>query len=363
MTESLDALKNQLAQYGADFCAHLFPEGRFRYGKFYVGDLQGNPGRSLVITVDGENGGLWKDFATGEGGSNLLELIHQRNGGADFPAAIAEAEAWLSGVGSDFVEKNPRPKKAPTAPKPVDCRGLKTGTAKDLRQLSELLQCSLAGVQLASDSFTLRFFDHPTNGRCWSELPVFSTPAYDVRFSSGCFSQLTCGAVRQDRRLDGKPFALADGAECKARTVGSPAYPVGYFPLRTNVVLCEGSSDFIAAHALIAAENLENKFSAVAVLGAGNAIATDAIREFADRSVLLFPDYDAAGIGGARRWAEELAVAAKTIRIFDYAGLEREDGRPIKDLRDFLRVNTDSFECYHEVQCPLGGFLIASQLH
>ncbi|MDR2577178.1 MAG: toprim domain-containing protein [Puniceicoccales bacterium] len=356
MHSKVAVIKEQLAQRAADFCAHLFPDGNYRYGKFYIGDLHGNPGKSLVIAVDGELAGLWKDFATGDGGSNLLELLHQRNGGNDFSAAIIEAEKWLGGQAPCAIVKNPRPDGGCQKARRVSTNDLEKGTKADIAKLSTLLRCSLDGVQYASEQDVLYFFSNFENGRCWTVMPVFSEKldgnAYSWPSRPGC--------VRQDRRLDGEPFRLRDWTECKARTVGSPKFPVAHFPLKKNVLLCEGSSDFIAAHSLICAEDMQSEFSAVSILGAGNNIAEEAIGEFSGRNVLIFPDYDTAGIGGARRWKEELEAVAGAVRFFDYAGHKRQNGQPIKDLRDFLQVNQDTFDYHREVQYPLGAFLVAN---
>jgi hypothetical protein len=176
MSENIALLKERLAARAADFCTHLFPEGRLRYGKFYVGDLEGNPGRSLVINVDGENCGLWKDFATGAGGSNLLELLHQRNGGQDFTEAIKEAGAWLESCGTDSCPSTafkgfPRESSANKERRPIDGRDLVPGTCRDIRRLAALLGVGEEALEMATEDGVLRFFDHPTNGRCWSGLP------------------------------------------------------------------------------------------------------------------------------------------------------------------------------------------------
>ncbi|MDR2341020.1 MAG: hypothetical protein LBD72_01645 [Puniceicoccales bacterium] len=71
-------VEEALAERAADFCFRLFPDGNVRYGKFYVGNLHGDAGKSLVITVDGSRTGMRKDFATGEGGSILLELLFRK---------------------------------------------------------------------------------------------------------------------------------------------------------------------------------------------------------------------------------------------------------------------------------------------
>ena len=358
MAETLDALKNRLAERAEDFCAYLFPDGRVRYGKFYIGDILGNPGKSLVVNVDGANCGLWKDFATGDGGSNLLDLLFQARG-VDFSAAIREAEEWLGTAEPGKSSETLRPARISKKPGRVGTNDLARGTPAELRQLANLLRCSLDGVQLASDQDVLCFFHTALNGGCWTVLPVFSEKCNGDSYSWPSRP----GCVRQDRRLDGKPFLLGNGTSCKARTIGSPTYPVAHFPLKPNVLLCEGSSDFIAAHCLICWEELQKEFSAVSILGAGNSIAADAVPEFSGRNVLVFPDYDSAGLSGARHWTEELGEVAGAIRFFDYAGLRTEDGQPVKDLREFLRVNPDSFDCHHEVQYPLGAFLVALQTH
>nr|WP_255453562.1 hypothetical protein [Wolbachia endosymbiont of Atemnus politus] len=45
----------------------------FRGDKFYVSYVRGNRGKSTVIELAGERAGLWKDFATEEGG-NIIDL-------------------------------------------------------------------------------------------------------------------------------------------------------------------------------------------------------------------------------------------------------------------------------------------------
>jgi hypothetical protein len=52
MSENLIALKERLAERALDLCEHLFPEGQCRYGKSYVGDLDGKP----FVFADGSTG-------------------------------------------------------------------------------------------------------------------------------------------------------------------------------------------------------------------------------------------------------------------------------------------------------------------
>jgi hypothetical protein len=138
---------------------------------------------------------------------------------------------------------------------------------------------------------------------------------------------------------------------------------VGKFPLKENVVLCEGSSDFLAAHHLIWLEQpLSNhlpKFSVspVAMLGAAARIHEDCLAEFSGRSVLVFPDYDGAGVGGASQWEKQLSGTVPFFTVFDYAQLQRSDGEPVNDLRDFLQVSPNEWEMDCEIRSPIALFI------
>jgi hypothetical protein len=76
---------------------YLFPQGRSRGGKFYVGDTDGTPGKSLVVELEGPRRGLWKDFATDEGG-DVIDLWARSQGLSarnDFPRLATELRQWL----------------------------------------------------------------------------------------------------------------------------------------------------------------------------------------------------------------------------------------------------------------------------
>jgi hypothetical protein len=123
------------------------------------------------------------------------------------------------------------------------------------------------------------------------------------------------------------------------------------------IMLTEGSSDFLAAYSLAYSENLENVATPMTILGASNSIHPDALKHFRDKRVLGFPDYDAAGITGMSRWRKQLKDIAAEFEVFDYTGMVRDDGKPIKDLRDFLRIDGDEWERSLSIRYPLGSFL------
>ncbi|MCA7010107.1 AAA family ATPase [Wolbachia endosymbiont of Tribolium confusum] len=90
-------LKTQLLQNIRSCLFHLLPRGTFRGDKFYVGDVQGNKGKSTVIELTGERAGLWKDFATGEGGDiiDLWATVHGKNAKTEFPEVMLSISEWL----------------------------------------------------------------------------------------------------------------------------------------------------------------------------------------------------------------------------------------------------------------------------
>ena len=78
-----------------DSClSYLLPSGTFRNGKFYVGNVRGDKGESLVVETRGEKAGLWHDFATGDGG-DIINLWQDVTGKTKFLDTIEDIEKWL----------------------------------------------------------------------------------------------------------------------------------------------------------------------------------------------------------------------------------------------------------------------------
>lgn len=105
-------LKAQLLARLPAALAYLFPAGKIRGKQFVVGDLQGNPGRSLVVELEGERAGMWIDFATGEGGDILQAWAHVQglDSTRDFPQLMAAVADWLG------VPSQPLPRARSKAP-------------------------------------------------------------------------------------------------------------------------------------------------------------------------------------------------------------------------------------------------------
>jgi hypothetical protein len=107
------------------------------------------------------------------------------------------------------------------------------------------------GPRLASKDGILKFFNQLINDRCWS---LVDKPKH----------------VRQDRQLDGEKFIIKDESTAKSRTLGSPSDAIGLPTDPPIIGIVEGSSDILAAYALIHTEGLEKEVAPVAILGASN---------------------------------------------------------------------------------------------
>lgn len=92
-----DVIKKQMLDNIHTFLMYLFPNGRFHGERFTIGDMRGNSGKSLSVTIYGEDAGLWQDFSTGDKG-DLFTLWANHHGmdiRADFARILEDIEGWL----------------------------------------------------------------------------------------------------------------------------------------------------------------------------------------------------------------------------------------------------------------------------
>ncbi|MGD7361115.1 phage/plasmid primase, P4 family, partial [Ralstonia pseudosolanacearum] len=102
-----DRIRGLLLDRLDSMLAILFPAGKKRRNKFVIGDIQGNPGDSLEIVLDGEKAGLWTDRATGDGG-DVFAVIAGTLGvdvHAEFPKVLARAADLLGLVSTQPVRR------------------------------------------------------------------------------------------------------------------------------------------------------------------------------------------------------------------------------------------------------------------
>jgi hypothetical protein len=92
-----DEIRARLLDRLESVLPYLFPQGKRRGTRFYIGNLQGDPGDSLVIELEGPKRGVWIDFATGESGDVLALWASVRGYAlpADFSDLLDDAGNWL----------------------------------------------------------------------------------------------------------------------------------------------------------------------------------------------------------------------------------------------------------------------------
>lgn len=108
-------VKDALASRMLDVALHLFPNGKKVGGEFQIGNIHGEPGKSLSICIAGPKAGTWGDFADSDMKGGPLDLwMHARNLG--FVDALREATDWLGGGFADTALTPRRAKVAKPAP-------------------------------------------------------------------------------------------------------------------------------------------------------------------------------------------------------------------------------------------------------
>jgi hypothetical protein len=319
----IETLKRELVRHAEQVCHHLLPSGKRAGGAWLCGNLMGDEGRSLSVNLAT---GIWCDFATGQSGSNLLELWRQVRG-LQFASTLREASAFCGVSSNPHVSAvEDKIKQRARWPK------FEIGGHKDLLRVAILRAIALEGIELASTRGLLRFANW-RNHPCW-----IITDSQRM--------------IAQARRMDGEPFAIGSD-QCKTITLpGSYAgIPIGLNESRefSTVVIVEGGPDLLAAHACMWAED-RTDVAAVAVLGAGQRPITAIWSVFKEKRVRVYCHRDSAGMKAGRAWNRSL-VAAEAAKVdgFKFDGLRKFDDSPVNDLNDLLLLHCDDFEARHDV--------------
>ena len=135
------------------------------------------------------------------------------------------------------------------------------------------------------------------------------------------------------RRIDRGDFpASANCNERKAHVFAGysdKSWPVGILPLGFEepwlkqhchkIMLVEGGPDYLAASQLIvesSATDFDNVLP-VAILGAGNDIADDALVHFSERQTTIVAHPGDAGRAAGARWAKQIQHAGGRVKIFN----------------------------------------------
>ena len=108
----IDQIRSDLLSRIEDVLFYLFPSGRIKDKQFYIGNIKGEEGKSLVIQLSGDRQGNWFDFATNQGG-DLINLWSEVMGyqKSDFPKLLNEINEWLGNAPTNrksrIVQKSP----------------------------------------------------------------------------------------------------------------------------------------------------------------------------------------------------------------------------------------------------------------
>jgi hypothetical protein len=290
--------------------------------------------RSPSFSVS-EDGLRWIDFATGERG-DAIDFLAKIKG-------ISNAEAFVELL--KMVDHTVTPvvtaarQSAKSEERRPDLSGIEPCSYRDLSEISKLRFITLEGLKLASERRVLFAYDDPFQGACWLITD-------DAR---------RCANYR---RMDGRRFHFREatpdqkeGPKSRCLKSSQANWPIGIaqasaFPA---IALCEGGPDFLSAFALAYAGAVESLVEPVCMSGAACRIHEDALPMFRGKRVRIFGHADETGQEAMRRWAQQLRSVEAEVDGFNFSGLFKRDGSPVKDLNDFLLVDRAASQCAPEL--------------
>jgi hypothetical protein len=205
------------------------------------------------------------------------------------------------------------------------------GTLDDWQELAALRNLSVITPATAAKHLGTLFFGTVHGFLCW-----ILTDSHRV--------------CAEARRMDGRPFPPLDTlGERKAHTLrGSvKSWPVGltvdrYFAAEFRAILAvEGSPDYLAA--LDFSLHGTADCLPITFLGAGtaSAIHPEALPLLRGKRVRFYPHADESGGDAAEKWAAQLGALGGALDRFEFTGLRKRDGSPVKDLNDCAAIHPD----------------------
>lgn len=192
------------------------------------------------------------------------------------------------------------------------------------RRLFPLRGVSPAAVILALDRGLLHFADS-REGRAW----------------------LVADSARWNfiaRRLDGRVWRCVGDKKARMPRGGWGAWPIGIadalpFPA---LAVVEGGPDALAAFHFAIASGVSKRLAVVVMASSGMTIPAQCLDGLEGKRARIFIDSDRWGAAAFTRWARQLVEAGVIVDGFSFDGLTRDDGSPVKDLCDALRLSDQS---------------------
>ena len=100
-----ETLRHKVLARLPEYLQMLLPNGRVAGHEFVIGNVDGDKGKSLKVTLDGESAGLWKDFANDKSG-DIFTLTEQVKG-FNFQETLEFMARWLGEIPAS-LNKTPR---------------------------------------------------------------------------------------------------------------------------------------------------------------------------------------------------------------------------------------------------------------
>lgn len=214
-----------------DVAVMLLPAGKREGREWVVGSVEGEPGRSCKICVEGSKRGRFRDFARDEGG-DLLDLWQQVKS-ISLEEAIKQAKEYLHIKEPRFERIAPKRYSRPQPPKSAQAatEGSAAFTYLTGRGLPpETIAAYRIGEAAEVGPFTGWKSDKPMKGP-WIVLPSFRG------------KDLVAVKYLHVQRRDGKKFVLA-APDCQPILFGWQATPES----TRRVILTEGEIDAMTYH-------------------------------------------------------------------------------------------------------------------
>ena len=321
MSNLRDELVARLRERLPSVARHLYPGGKKAGASWRVGSLDVN-----LRT------GWWGDWdgSTPSMSRNLVDLWIYATG-VPYKTALADITSWL-GLPESEIEPVRFNRPADIEPKrKLVLPTLARPNKSELQQLSILRSIPIEALAIVVG-----------RGFLWT----YTDPIEHVR------AWLITDSARKSavgRRPDGLPWKSIGGKKSKTLYGSWAHWPIGLpeaaaYPA---IGLEEGSPDFLSLLAHARLLGLQDKVAPVCMAGAQMSIPESALPRFRNKKIQIFVHADEAGIIAATHWRDQLLQVAAVVHTYTFNGLYQNDGRPVGDLNDLLRLDP-SYQVSHQ---------------
>lgn len=221
-------IADQLASQAESVCQKLLPGGKRVAREWCVGSVNGEPGQSMKICLEGTKRGVWSDFATGEGG-DMVDLWRTVTG-QDMTDTLRDIKNYLGITDPTFEAKRQKEYRKPEAPKtgkkPVEGSKVLAYLTGERKLTAETLKAYRIVEAVDVGPFPGWKKQEPWQG------PWIVFPSFDVK------GELTFLKYLHVERKDGKKQTLVE-ANCRPILFGWQAIDKN----AREITLCEGEID------------------------------------------------------------------------------------------------------------------------